>query len=180
MIYKNLLKLILAFFLGYSFFTLSQATIIREEMIVLELRSGLVRIILRNDLAPKHVQRIKNLVEDKFYDGLIFHRVIDGFMAQTGDPTGTGMGHSDYPDLKAELSRQSFDRGVIGMARAHHLDSGNSQFFICLEDAHFLDHQYTIWGEVVEGMEYVDAIVRGDPPQNPDKIISIRLVSEKK
>ncbi|MGC6511420.1 MAG: peptidylprolyl isomerase [Parvibaculales bacterium] len=142
---------------------------------LLELKDGTVKIKLRPDLAPNHVTHIKKLAAEGFYDGIIFHRVIDGFMAQTGDPTGTGMGGSEYPDLRAEFSNEPFVRGVLGMARSQHPDSANSQFFICFEDAQFLNRQYTVWGEVVEGMEFVDNITRGEPPADPDKIISMKL-----
>ena len=148
---------------------------VKENIMLLELKDGTVKIKLRPDLAPNHVERIKKLAAEGFYDGIVFHRVIDGFMAQTGDPTGTGMGGSDYPDLRAEFSNEPFVRGTLGMARSQHPDSANSQFFICFEDAQFLNRQYTVWGEVVEGMEYVDAIKRGEPPVDPDKIISMRL-----
>lgn len=147
-------------------------------IMLLELKSGIVKIRLREDIAPGHVERIKQLAAEKFYDGVIFHRVIEGFMAQTGDPTGTGMGGSDYPDLKAEFSDEPFLRGMIGMARAQHPDSANSQFFICFEDSEFLNRQYTIWGEVIEGMEYIDAIERGEPPENPDRIVSMRMAED--
>ena len=142
---------------------------------LMELKSGTVKIALRDDLAPKHVERIKQLVSEKFYDGIIFHRVIDGFMAQTGDPTGTGMGGSDYPDLRAEFSNEAFKRGTLGMARSQHPDSANSQFFICFEDSSWLNGQYTVFGEVVDGMEHIDAITRGEPPAEPDQIISLTL-----
>lgn len=147
-----------------------------EEQLQLQLKDGAVTIRLRPDLAPQHVARIKRLVQEKFYDGIIFHRVIEGFMAQTGDPTGTGRGGSSYPDLRAEFSNAPFRRGTIGMARAQSPDSANSQFFICFDDARFLDSQYTVWGEVVSGMEHVDKIARGEPPPKPDKIISLRLL----
>ncbi len=147
----------------------------KETIMLLELKTGTVKIALREDLAPGHVERIKTLIGEKFYDGIIFHRVIDGFMAQTGDPTGTGMGGSDYPDLRAEFSDAPFKRGTLGMARSQHPDSANSQFFICFDDATWLNGQYTVFGEVVEGMEHIDAIAKGEPPANPDKIISMRL-----
>ncbi|HCQ82663.1 MAG: peptidylprolyl isomerase [Rhizobiales bacterium TMED143] len=142
---------------------------------LMELKSGTVKIALRDDLAPNHVERIKQLITEKFYDGVVFHRVIDGFMAQTGDPTGTGMGGSDYPDLRAEFTSEPFQRGTLGMARSQHPDSANSQFFICFEDASWLNGQYTVFGEVVEGMEHIDAITRGEPPAEPDQIISLTL-----
>ncbi len=147
----------------------------KESHMLMELKSGTVKIALRDDLAPNHVERIKQLVSEKFYDGIIFHRVIDGFMAQTGDPTGTGMGGSDYPDLRAEFSSEPFLRGTLGMARSQHPDSANSQFFICFQDASWLNGQYTVFGEVVEGMEHIDAITRGEPPAEPDQIISLTL-----
>ena len=147
----------------------------KESHMLMELKSGTVKIALRDDLAPNHVERIKQLISEKFYDGIIFHRVIDGFMAQTGDPTGTGMGGSDYPDLRAEFSSEPFRRGTLGMARSQHPDSANSQFFICFQDASWLNGQYTVFGEVVEGMEHIDAITRGEPPAEPDQIISLTL-----
>lgn len=153
----------------------AQAADLKESIMFIELKSGTVKIALREDLAPGHVERMKTLINEKFYDGIVFHRVIDGFMAQTGDPTGTGMGGSDYPDLRAEFSSEPFRRGTLGMARSQHPDSANSQFFICFDDAGFLNGQYTVFGEVVEGMEHVDAIAKGEPPATPDKMISVRL-----
>jgi peptidylprolyl isomerase len=132
---------------------------------------GDVVIRLRPDLAPGHVERIRQLAEDGFYDGVVFHRVIDGFMAQGGDPTGTGSGGSKLPDLKAEFSREPHVRGTCSMARTSNPNSANSQFFICFDDARFLDNQYTVWGEVVSGMEHVDALPKGEPPRNPGKIV---------
>jgi len=132
---------------------------------------GDVVIKLRPDLAPGHVERITELANEGFYDGVVFHRVIPGFMAQGGDPTGTGMGGSDRPDLKAEFSSQPHVRGVCSMARASNPNSANSQFFICFDDATFLDRQYTVWGEVIEGMEHVDALPKGEPPRAPGKIV---------
>jgi len=156
-----------------------------NEMPVLELKlnDGTVTIRLRPDLAPQHVARIVELSQSGFYDGIVFHRVIEGFMAQTGDPTGTGMGGSDLPDLSAEFTDEvSFQRGVLGMARSANPNSANSQFFITYADASFLDGQYTIFGEVIEGMEFVDNITKGVPGSgqvdNPDKIISMRLKAE--
>jgi peptidylprolyl isomerase len=145
-----------------------------SNTLVLTLETGDVRIKLRPDLAPKHVERISMLANDGFYDGVVFHRVIDGFMAQGGDPTGTGMHGSDKPDLKQEFSREPHVRGVCSMARTMDPNSANSQFFICLDDATFLDGQYTVWGEVVEGMENVDALPKGEPPRNPGKIVKAR------
>jgi peptidylprolyl isomerase len=132
---------------------------------------GDVVIKLRPDLAPGHVERIKELAGEGFYDGVVFHRVIPGFMAQGGDPTGTGMGGSDKPDLKAEFNSEPHVRGTCSMARTQVPDSANSQFFICFDDAHFLDGQYTVWGQVESGMEHVDALPKGEPPANPGKIV---------
>ena len=134
-----------------------------------------VVIELLPEIAPKHVEQIKALIEEKFYDGIIFHRVITGFMAQTGDPTGTGMGGSDLPDIRAEFTPTPFERGTLGMARSQHPDSANSQFFICFQEASFLNNQYTVFGRVTEGMEFIDTIVKGEPPEFPDKIISLTL-----
>jgi peptidylprolyl isomerase len=144
--------------------------------LVLNLDSGGdVVIRLRPDLAPGHVARIKELVGEGFYDGVVFHRVIDGFMAQGGDQTGTGTGGSKKPDLKAEFSREPHVRGTASMARAQNPDSANSQFFICFGDAHFLDGQYTVWGQVIEGMDHVDALPKGEPPRVPGKIVKASL-----
>ena len=132
---------------------------------------GDVVIKLRPDLAPGHVERITTLAKDGFYDGVVFHRVIPGFMAQGGDPTGTGMGGSKLPDIKAEFSREKHIRGVCSMARSSNPNSANSQFFICFDDATFLDGQYTVWGEVTSGMEHVDALPKGEPPRTPGKIV---------
>ena len=142
--------------------------------LVMTLDTGEVRIKLRPDLAPKHVERIAKLADSGFYDGVVFHRVIDGFMAQGGDPTGTGMSGSKEPNLPAEFSREPHVRGVCSMARTNDPNSANSQFFICLDDATFLDGQYTVWGEVTEGMEHVDALPKGEPPRTPGKIVSAR------
>ncbi|MDP8914788.1 MAG: peptidylprolyl isomerase [Pseudomonadota bacterium] len=136
---------------------------------------GDVVIRLRPDLAPGHVERIKSLVSDGFYDGVVFHRVIPGFMAQGGDPTGTGTGGSDKPDLQAEFNAEPHVRGTCSMARTNAPHSANSQFFICFDDARFLDRQYTVWGNVVEGMEHVDALPKGEPPRNPGKIVKASL-----
>jgi len=136
---------------------------------------GKVIIKLYPDVAPKHVAQITILAKEGFYDGIIFHRVIEGFITQTGDPTGTGMGGSDLPDIRAEFSDEPFVRGTLGMARSQHPDSANSQFFICFEESSFLNGQYTVFGKVVEGMEYIDKVMRGEPPDYPDKIVSIKL-----
>ena len=147
-----------------------------QNELVLTLDSGGdVVIRLRPDLAPGHVDRIKELVQEGFYDDVVFHRVIPGFMAQGGDPTGTGMGGSDKPDLKAEFSKEPHVRGVASMARSQSPNSANSQFFICFDDARFLDGQYTVWGEVIEGMEHVDALPKGEPPSKPGKILKAQL-----
>jgi cyclophilin family peptidyl-prolyl cis-trans isomerase len=151
------------------------------DTLVLDLKSGPVKIKLRPDLAPNHVARVTELAKKGFYDGVVFHRVIPDFMAQTGDPTGTGTGGSDLPDLKAEFSAEKHKRGTVSMARKGTPDSANSQFFICFGDASWLDRQYTVWGEVVEGMEHVDAIKKGGEHNNgaisgaPDKVIKARV-----
>ena len=132
---------------------------------------GDVVIELRPDLAPGHVERISGLAKDGFYDGVVFHRVIPGFMAQGGDPTGTGMGGSKLPDLKAEFNSEPHVRGTCSMARSQNPNSANSQFFICFDDAGFLDNQYTVWGQVQSGMEHVDALPVGEPPRQPGKIV---------
>jgi peptidylprolyl isomerase len=144
------------------------------ETLVLTLESGDVTIKLRSDLAPQHVERIGTLANQGFYNGVIFHRVIDGFMAQGGDPTGTGMGGSEMPDLPAEFSREPHIRGVCSMARTANPNSANSQFFIVFDDATFLDGQYTVWGQVTDGMELIDALPKGEPPRAPGKIISAK------
>lgn len=149
-----------------------------QNTLYLDLKDGRVVIRLRPDLAPNHVERIKKLTRAGFYDGHVFHRVIDGFMAQTGDPTGTGMGGSEEPDLAAEFSRTPFKRGTLGMARAASPNSANSQFFIMFADGDWLNGQYTVWGEVVEGMEFVDKIAKGEPPANPDKIIKMTVAAD--
>lgn len=150
-----------------------------ENTILMEVSNGgTVVLELKPDVAPKHVERIKKLVREGFYDGIIFHRVIDGFMAQTGDPTGTGRGGSKYADLPAEFSDENFGRGVVGMARAASPDSANSQFFICFDDCSFLNGQYTVFAAVTKGMEFVDAIKRGEPPASPDKIVSAKIEAD--
>ena len=147
-----------------------------EDTMILETTQGKVVIAMRPDLAPGHVARIKELVNEGFYDGIVFHRVIEGFMAQTGCPHGTGTGGSGKK-LKAEFNKQPHKRGTCSMARAQDPNSGDSQFFICFEDASFLNGQYTVWGEVTEGMENVDKIKRGEPVQNPDKIVSAKMAA---
>ena len=143
--------------------------------LTLETTQGPVVIKLRPDLAPNHVAHISKLVSEGFYDGIVFHRVIEGFMAQTGCPHGTGTGGSKYPNLKQEFNREPHVRGICSMARSSNPDSANSQFFICFDDATFLDRQYTVWGQVVSGMENVDKIKRGEPVRDPDKIVSAKL-----
>jgi len=154
-----------------------------ENTLYMDLKDGRVVIELLPDLAPEHVKRVKQLVREHFYDGTPFHRVIEGFMAQGGDPTGTGTGGSKYPDLKAEFSTAHFLRGTIGAARTNMPDTANSQFFICFKPAPFLDGQYTIWGRVVQGMEYVDHIKRGVGqggivPSPADRIVRMQLASD--
>jgi cyclophilin family peptidyl-prolyl cis-trans isomerase len=155
-----------------------------ENTLILELKNGPVVIALRSDLAPNHVARIKELTRKGFYDGVVFHRVIPGFMAQTGDPTGTGAGGSDLPDLKAEFSGEKHKRGTVSAARTANPNSANSQFFICFDDAPWLDRQYSVWGEVVEGMDHVDAIKKGGEHNNgaisgePDKILKARIEAD--
>jgi peptidylprolyl isomerase len=148
-----------------------------ENTLILETSKGPVTIQMRPDLAPQHVSRIKELVQEGFYDGIVFHRVIDGFMAQTGCPHGTGTGGSGKK-LKAEFSKAKHVRGTVSMARAQSPDSGDSQFFICFADAPFLNGQYSVWGEVTAGMENVDKIKRGEPVANPDRIVKARMAAE--
>ncbi len=149
-----------------------------ENTLHVQLDKGLVVIELLPKLAPGHVARIKELAREKFYDGVVFHRVIEGFMAQGGDPTGTGMGGSKKPDLKAEFSKEPHVKGICSMARSSNPNSANSQFFICFGDARFLDNQYTVWGRVTDGMEFVDGLKRGEPPKNPDKIVTMRVAAD--
>jgi cyclophilin family peptidyl-prolyl cis-trans isomerase len=149
-----------------------------ENTLILETTKGRVVIELRPDLAPNHVERIKTLAREKFYDGVPFHRVIEGFMAQSGDPTGTGTGGSKHPDLKQEFNAEPHVRGICSMARSSNPNSANSQFFICFGDAKFLDRQYTAWGKVVEGMENVDSIKRGEPVRDPDRITTARIAAD--
>jgi peptidylprolyl isomerase len=151
-----------------------------ENLLHVELKTGRVIIELRPDLAPMHVQRIKELTGEGFYNGVVFHRVIPGFMAQTGDPTGTGGGGSKKPNLKAEFSPEPHVRGTCSMARSNSPDSANSQFFICFDESPWLNGKYTVWGRVIEGMEHIDAVKKGDANDNgavmdPDKVISMTL-----
>jgi peptidylprolyl isomerase len=148
-----------------------------ENTLHLDLKDGRVVIRLRPDLAPRHVARIKELAREKFYDGLTFHRVIEGFMAQTGCPRGTGTGGSGRK-IKAEFTKTPFARGTVGMARSSDPDSGDSQFFIMFDDGDFLNGKYTVWGEVLSGMEHVDAIARGEPPRKPDTIVRMRVAAD--
>ncbi len=149
-----------------------------QNTIYLDTKDGRITIRLRPDLAPKHAEQIKALTKRGFYNGIVFHRVIPGFMAQTGDPTGTGTGKSDLPNIPAEFSKEPFKRGTVGMARSQDPNSANSQFFICFDDATFLDKQYTVWGKVVEGMDNVDKINRGEPVRDPDRIVSMRVMAD--
>jgi peptidylprolyl isomerase len=148
-----------------------------ENTLIIETTKGPVIVELRPDLAPNHVARIKELAHQGFYDGVVFHRVIDGFMAQTGDPTGTGRGGSGQK-LRAEFNAEPHTRGAVSMARAQSPDSGDSQFFICFDDATFLDRQYTVWGRVIDGMDNVDKLARGEPPPRPDKMLSVRVAAD--
>jgi len=151
------------------------------DYLILELKDGPVKIKLRPDLAPDHVERVKTLASQGFYDGIVFHRVIPGFMAQTGDPTGTGSGGSDLPNLKAEFSNEKHTRGTVSAARTANPNSANSQFYICFDDAPWLDKQYSVWGQVEEGMDNVDKIKKGGEHNNgtisgePDKILKARI-----
>jgi peptidylprolyl isomerase len=148
-----------------------------EHTLYLDVPAGRVVIALRPDLAPKHVARIKELARDGFYDGIVFHRVIDGFMAQTGDPKGNGTGGSGQ-NLPAEFSKEKHLRGTASMARAQSPDSADSQFFICFAPAAFLDGKYTVWGKVTSGMEHIDAVAKGEPPAKPDKIVKMRVAAD--
>ena len=176
-------SLVLAASLAAAFPAAGLAAGAEPHTLYLDTKDGRVVIKLRADLAPKHVAQIETLAKRHFYDGIVFHRVIDGFMAQTGDPTGTGMGKSDLPNIPAEFSKEKFVRGTLGMARSQNPDSANSQFFICLAPARYLEEQYTVIGEVVSGMDVVDKIKKGDKADNgkvsnPDKIIKLRLAGD--
>jgi peptidylprolyl isomerase len=165
----------------FGFVTLGHAqTPDPQNTLVIELKTGKVLIKLRPDLAPKHVERAKVLAKQGFYNGLKFHRVIDGFMAQTGDPQGTGMGGSSLPDLPAEFTREPYKRGSVGAARTQAPNTANSQFFICYDGCRPLTGQYTLWGEVIEGMEHVDKITRGEPPRTPDVMLKVYLLADAK
>lgn len=152
-----------------------------ENTLLIELSTGgTLTIEMLPERAPAHVERVKELAREGFYDGIVFHRVIDGFMAQTGDPTGTGMGGSEKPDLPAEFTDYAYKRGTIGMARTANPNSANSQFFICFTDTgcSFLTGQYTVWGQVTEGMEFVDKIAKGEPPASPDKMVKVTVLAD--
>lgn len=149
-----------------------------ENTLVLETTKGRVVIALRPDLAPKHVERLKALARRGFYDGIVFHRVIDGFMAQTGCPHGTGTGGSDLPNLAAEFSAEKHVRGTCSMARSSNPNSANSQFFICFAEAPWLDKQYSVWGQVTEGMDVVDQIKKGEPVRDPDRIVKMQVAAD--
>jgi peptidylprolyl isomerase len=172
---------------SFAFAVLLAATIAHaqapdpQNTLVIELKTGRVLVKLRPDLAPKHVERVKALAREGFYDGIKFHRVIDGFMAQTGDPTGTGMGGSKQPNLPAEFTREVYKRGSIGAARTPDPNSANSQFFICFGDGcRALTGQYSLWGEVVEGMEHIDQIAKGEPPPQPDVMQKVYVLADEK
>jgi len=149
-----------------------------DNTIIMETSQGTVTIALKPDVAPNHAARIKELAREGFYDGIIFHRVIDGFMAQVGCPKGTGTGGSSKPDLKQEFNATPHVRGTCSMARTNDPNSANSQFFICFDDARFLDNQYTAWGEVTDGMDVVDKLAKGEPPRNPDRIVSMKVAAD--
>lgn len=181
---KKILTLILT--LTFAFMTQANAQKNKaqnlENILYIDLKYGRVVIEMLPQIAPSHVERIKTLARQKFYDGIVFHRVIDGFMAQTGDPTGTGMGGSKLPDLKAEFSDEPHVRGAVSMARAANPNSANSQFFIVTHDSRFLDSQYTIWGRVIKGMEFVDKIKKGagksGSVSNPDVMLKVRVAAD--
>lgn len=158
--------------------SLADSDIDENNVLLMDLEHGRVVIEMLPEQAPLHVNRIQTLTREGFYDGVIFHRVIEGFMAQTGDPTGTGRGGSDYEDLPAEFNNVNFGRGTIGMARTNDPNSANSQWFICFDDCSFLNGQYTVWGQVRAGMEHVDSIALGEPPANPDKIVKMSIAAD--
>jgi peptidylprolyl isomerase len=151
-----------------------------ENTLIIETSKGKVVIALRPDLAPGHCERLKTLARQGFYDGIVFHRVIDGFMAQTGCPDGRGTGGSKLPNLKAEFNKEPHVRGTCSMARSSSPDSANSQFFICFDDASFLNGQYTAWGNVIDGMDNVDKLAKGEPPRAPDKMVSMKVAADVK
>lgn len=181
---RHFLTFALAFFTFAAAAQAAPPALDPENTLVMELKSGKVIIKLRPDIAPKHVERVKKLVREGFYNGVVFHRVISGFMAQTGDPTGTGTGGSKYPDLKAEFTPTPFERGTIGAVRSSSPDSANSQFFICFTHTPHLNGQYTVWGQVVEGMQHIDNVKKGEPGSGvvsgPDKIVKISVMADAK
>lgn len=181
---RHLLTLAVAFFTFAAPAHAAPAGLDPENTLIMELKTGKVTIKLRPDIAPKHVERVKKLTREGFYNGIVFHRVISGFMAQTGDPTGTGAGGSKYPDLPAEFTPTPFERGTIGAARTSNPDSANSQFFICFTHTPHLNGQYTVWGRVVDGMQHIDSVKKGQPDSgavsNPDKIIKMYVQADAK
>ncbi len=178
-----MIRILAALFAVFAFALTAHAAD-KANIVYLDLKAGRVTIELRPDLAPKQVERFKKLTHEGFYNGLKFHRVITGFMAQTGDPTGTGTGGSSYPDLPAEFTKTPFKRGTLGAARTNDPNTANSQFFICFEDAPHLNGQYTVFGQVIDGMKYVDQIKKGNGPGgevfNPDTIVKMQLASDAK
>lgn len=176
---RKFLQFIAAFAFVLGIMTTTAKAQDMDNILYIDLDYGRVAIEMKPDIAPKHVERIKELARTGFYDGIVFHRVIDGFMAQTGDPTGTGTGGSDKSDLPAEFNDYNFGRGAVGMARTSDPNSANSQFFICFDDCSFLNRQYTVWGQVIEGMEFVDQIKRGEPPRNPDVMRKVTVAADK-
>ena len=179
---RKLLYVLFALLIGNNSFAAEEPAMNPENTIVMQLKDGEVYIELYPDKAPEHVKRFKELAREGFYNGIVFHRVIDGFMAQGGDPTSTGMGGSKKPDLKAEFNDVKHERGTLSMARSSDPNSANSQFFICFKDSSFLDKQYTAFGKVIKGMEFVDKIKRGTGPNgmvtDPDKIISMKVLAD--
>ncbi len=180
---RQFMRLAAGLFLSLAVMASSALAEDLENTLYMDLKDGRVTIKLRPDLAPNHVARIKKLAREGFYNGIVFHRVIPGFMAQTGDPTGTGMGGSKYPNLKAEFTNTNFARGVLGMARAQNPNSANSQFFIMFAEGSFLNGQYTVFGEVTDGMEFIDAIKKGSKAnngkvKNPDKMIRLQVAAD--
>ncbi len=180
---RGLLAFFLAAFASLAASDAALAAPDTQNIVYIDTKDGRITILLRPDLAPKHVAQIKTLTKRGFYNGVVFHRVIEGFMAQTGDPTGTGTGHSDLPNLQAEFTDTPFKRGALGMARSRDPNSANSQFFICLADATSLNGQYTFFGEVISSMDVVDKIKKGAKADdgaviNPDKIIKMQLASD--
>ena len=172
---RNFLAALAAILLPLAFAGVAAAD---ENTVFLDTKDGRVVIQLRPDLAPKHAEQIKTLVKRGFYDGIVFHRVIAGFMAQVGCPKGNGTGGSKKPDLKAEFNAEPHVRGTCSMARTSAPHSANSQFFICFDDARFLDRQYTVWGKVTEGMDIIDQLAKGEPPRNPDRIVTMRVAAD--